>query len=107
MGQLYARGICQLGLIVKTSEKRPTSLQGPKDLFPMRSLFGGFTVYSYIATLSVMLQYNYTVLNTPRWCNIQEFCKCRIVAQLRLFRSVSILNNTYAFYLMYLNKDCN
>ncbi len=30
--------------IVKTSEKRLTSLQGPKDLFPMRSLFGGFTV---------------------------------------------------------------
>ncbi len=50
LGQLYARGVCQLGLlsgigsIVKTSEKRPTSLQGPKDLFPMRSLFGGFTV---------------------------------------------------------------
>ena len=33
------------GSIVKTSEKRPTSLQGPKDLFPMRSLFGGFTVH--------------------------------------------------------------
>ncbi len=33
------------GSIVKTSEKRPTSLHGPKDLFPMQSLFGGFTVY--------------------------------------------------------------
>ncbi len=37
--------ITNYGSIVKTSEKRPTSLQGPKDLFPMRSLFGGFTVY--------------------------------------------------------------
>ncbi len=35
-------GCC--GSIVKISEKRPTSLQGPKDLFPMRSLFGGITV---------------------------------------------------------------
>ncbi len=39
------------GSIVKTSEKRPTSLQGPKDLFPMRSLFGGFTVL-YVLGLS-------------------------------------------------------
>ncbi len=37
--------ITNYGSIVKTSEKRPTSLQGPKDMFPMWSLFGGFTVH--------------------------------------------------------------
>ncbi len=59
--------VVNYGSIVKTSEKRPTSLQGPKDLFPMWSLFGGFTVRICNCPTSIMIVKTAVCVGNGTW----------------------------------------